>query len=179
MILAEYYKIYPQGDNRPIDYKNQMKIGLDLDDVCCDFIGQYMKYNQLTNPPSHWNFNWDELNNLEKYPDKFWLEMKPKVNPKDISFEPSCYITSRHCDKNLTIEWLKKNNFPYAPVYQLKPNESKLETAKKVKINMFIDDKFETFVEFNKNGILCYLMDTEHNKKYNVGFKRIYSLKDI
>jgi 5'(3')-deoxyribonucleotidase len=179
MILGEYYKIYPQGDNRSVNYKSQMKIGLDLDDVCCDFMGRYMEYNNMKEPPTHWNFNWDELNDLKKYPKEFWMDIKPKINPKDIGFEPKCYITSRHCDKEITLEWLKNNNFPSAPLYHLGPNESKLESAKKADIDIFVDDKFETFVEFNKNGILCFLMDAPHNKKYDVGFKRIYSLKDL
>ena len=43
----------------------------------------------------------------------------------------------------------------------------------------FVDDKFENFVELNKNGICCFLMDAPHNQRYDVGHKRIKSLKEL
>jgi uncharacterized HAD superfamily protein len=55
----------------------------------------------------------------------------------------------------------------------------KIEVAKEMKLDIFVDDKFETFVAMNNAGILCYLFDAPHNRKHDVGFKRIKSLKDI
>ena len=36
--LVEYYKIAPQYDDRPHDYLKDRKIGLDIDEVLCDWI---------------------------------------------------------------------------------------------------------------------------------------------
>ncbi len=41
------------------------------------------------------------------------------------------------------------------------------------------DDKYETFVEMNKAGILCFLYDAPHNQRYDVGFKRIKNLSEL
>lgn len=78
-------------------------------------------------------------------------------------FEPHCYITSRHCPEEWTLEWLKKHNFPSAPLYHLKAGESKLDIAKRSGLDVFVDDNYKTFLEFNKEGILCYLYDAPHN----------------
>lgn len=34
-------------------------------------------------------------------------------------------------------------------------------------------------IELEKNGICCFLMTAEHNKRYDVGYKRIDDLKDF
>lgn len=167
MMLSEYYDIYPQGDDRKMRYT--LKIGLDIDGVLADF-------NKATNSNSkYWNGSWeDNYSNLSK---EFWENIEPLT--KDIPFEPACYITSRHCKEEQTIKWLSDNNFPKAKVYHLSSGESKLESARKSGIDMFVDDRYENFVELNNNGIMCWLFDAPHNQKYNVGHKRIKSLEEL
>lgn len=176
LMLGEYYKIYPQGDNRKINNFLNCKIGVDIDGVIANFDKSYKSFNNIKDNIEYWNFNWDKSNDLNAYPKSFWVNIEPLAK---LSFEPACYITSRHCQKEWTLEWLKKNNFPVAPVYHLKPNESKLNAAKDAKLDMFIDDKYETYREFNDAGILCWLRDAPHNKKYDVGFKRIKCVNQI
>lgn len=178
--LTAYYKIYPQGDDRPHNYLSQPKIGLDIDEVIADWIGAWTeKYGMTT--PEFWNF---DLNIGEKFKmvkdDKdFWMGIKPKIDPRSLPFEPHCYITSRIIPTEWTEEWLEKNGFPTMPVYTVGHNESKVEVARKSGIDIFVDDRYENFVELNKAGICTFLMDAPHNQRYDVGFKRIKNLKEI
>jgi 5'(3')-deoxyribonucleotidase len=179
MMLSEYYHIYPEGDDRIHTYNSSKKIGIDIDEVIADFMGAYSEYNSIDGEISHWSFDWEGIEKLKDYPEDFWLNIKPLIESKDMKFEPACYITSRHCSTETTEKWLKLHKFPVAPVYTVKPGESKLDKAKEAGIDVFVDDNYKTFSEFNNNGILCYLMTAPHNKKYDVGFKRIDNLDSI
>lgn len=177
--LTEYYKIYPQGDDRAHKYLNNQKIGLDIDEVLSSFIEHYNSYYGEEIVPEMWNFckNMPEkMKHLESNKD-FWITMPVKTNPKDIPFEPHCYITSRNIPIEWTEEWIKNSGFPTAPVYSVGFNNSKAETVKNCGVDIFVDDGFENFVELNNAGVFCYLFDAPHNKRYNVGHKRIYNLK--
>lgn len=180
LFLTEYYRIYPEGDNRQHTFTQPRRIGLDIDDVLADFCGAYSERFGVPYPEA-WQFDRKFLNRVEKVcKDKdFWLNLKPNIYAKDIPFEPVCYITSRWIPTEWTEEWLDKNGFPASPVFTLSNGESKVETAKKAGIDTFVDDRWDNFVELNANGILTYLMDSPHNRRYNVGYKRIKSLRDI
>jgi len=182
--LLEYYKIYPQGDDRNHDYLTRPKIGLDIDEVLCNFVkGWHEKWGEDINPDK-WNYDREmskrfkimkENNEL----DNFYLNLEPRISPKDIPFEPTCYVTSRPVSTEITEKWLKKHGFPEVPVYTVAVGQSKVEVMKSAKIDIFIDDRFENFVDLNNNGICCFLWDAAHNQRYNVGYKRIKSFKEL
>lgn len=178
--LTEYYKIYPQGDDRPHNYLNRPKIGLDIDEVLADWVGHWTaRHGQEV--PETWNFDrkiGEKFELLSEDKD-FWLSIPVKTQPSDIHFEPHCYITSRSIPKEWTEEWLDKNGFPTMPVYSVGMNESKIEVAKKSGIDIFIDDRYENFVELTNAGIFTYLFDAPHNRRYDVGFRRIKNLKEL
>jgi len=178
--LTEYYKIYPQGDDRPHKYLKKAKIGLDIDEVLADWVGHWTKHHKQE-IPENWNFDRDIKSKFESLQnDKdFWLSIPVKTNPKDIPFEPHCYITSRSIPKEWTEEWLDKNGFPTLPVYSIGHGISKVETVKKSGVDIYVDDRFENFVQLNNAGICCFLFDAPHNRRYEVGFKRIKSLKEL
>ncbi len=178
--LTEYYKIYPQGDDRDHSYLNKPKIGLDIDEVLCDWVGHWTKYHKQP-IPEFWEFDRDIKSKFEKLKDnkEFWLSIPTKIPAKDLQFQPHCYITSRSIPKEWTEEWLDKNGFPTVPVYSIGLNESKVEVAKQSGIDIFVDDRFDNFVELNKNGICCFLFDAPHNRRHNVGYKRIYNLNEL
>ena len=69
--------------------------------------------------------------------------------------------------------------FPTAKVFTVGPNVSKVEVAKKCGIEIFVDDRFENFVELNNAGICCFLFDAPHNQRYDVGYKRIKELNEL
>lgn len=178
--LTEYYKIYPKGDDRPHSYISDRRIGLDIDDVLADWVPTFCS---LTNTPipTNWHFGFPEIikkaiDSGVNYTDAM-ANLPVKTKPEDIPFEPTCYITNRnHTPQELAVEWIRKNGFSQVPVYQ---TSDKVRVALENQLDIFVDDKYETFVAMNKAGILCYLFDAPHNRKYNVGFKRIKSLKEL
>ena len=50
--ILEFYKSYPQGDNRVLPYHKIPKIGLDIDEVLADFIGSYSEKYGIEGPVS-------------------------------------------------------------------------------------------------------------------------------
>ena len=174
LILCEYYKVFPQGDDRVVAPVNRPKIALDIDGVIFDFDGEYQKrYNTTLNP--YWNGNYQIKEHLEelKHDKEFWLNLPVLNRP---SFEVDCYITSRLIPTEWTMESLQKHGLPCSPVYSIPFNASKLELLRELKIDLFVDDKWANFREATDNGIFCYLMDAPHNRHYNVGHRRIYNL---
>jgi 5'(3')-deoxyribonucleotidase len=178
--LTAFYKLYPQGDDRPHSYLSRPKIGLDIDEVIADWVGHWTKFHGMVTP-EFWNFDKDIKKKFDelKHDKDFWLSIPPKTDPKDLPFEPHCYITSRSIPKEWTEEWIQNNGFPTVPVYSIPPNTSKVQVAKESGVEIFVDDRYENFVELNQNGICCFLFDAPHNKRYEVGYKRIYSLYDL
>lgn len=177
--LTEYYKVYPQGDDRPHRYLNPLKIGLDIDEVLADFVGGMMeRFPQMDKRAVYWNDPHIVANFSQIRDDaNFWSSLRPKID--SIPFEPHCYITSRPICEDVTKQWLQENGFPTAEIYTVGHNQNKVETAKLSGIDIFVDDRYENFVELNNAGICCFLWDAPHNSRYEVGFKRLYSLQTL
>lgn len=182
MFLSEFYDIYPQGDDRPHKYLKTPRIGLDIDDVLADWMGSFSEINKIERPTS-WMFDRYLGQMFEEMKDRGydiddWMANLPILTPPDeIPFEPVVYITSReHCPIECAYAWLDKNKYPAVPVVQTK---DKVAACKEHKVDIFVDDKFQNFVDINRAGILCYLFDAPHNRRYNVGHKRIYNLKQL
>lgn len=178
LILCEYYKIYPQGDDRRLTKIKNCIIGCDLDDVIFDFKGAYeKKFN--TKLSDYWkgDYNMSEnLKSLQKDKD-FWVNLP--VKHQEIPFEIDYYVTARSIPTEWTQESIQRNNLPKAPIISVKWDESKLNVLKSKNINLFIDDKWETFKECKDNGIFCYLVDSSSNKHYDVGHHRISTLSQL
>lgn len=181
--LSAYYKISPQLDDRQHTFLNRPKIGLDIDEVIANWLGAWTKKWNI-NMPTSWFFQRDIVQKFDKMKqdgelDEFYLNLEPLIKPEDIPFEPHCYITSRPVKKEITEQWLDKHGFPARPVYTVDSNKSKVEVAKESGIDVFVDDRYENMVELSNAGIFTYLYDTPHNQRYDVGFRRIYSLKEL
>jgi hypothetical protein len=179
--LSAYYRIFPQGDDRPHNYLSRPKIGLDIDEVICDFVGGCIeRFPEMQDRSVFWNdHNIDRNWNSIKDDKDFWMNLKPRISHDDLGFEPHCYITSRTVPTELTKAWLDMHGFPSVPIYTVGFNESKVEVAKTSGIDIFVDDRFENFVELNRAGICCFLFDAPHNHRYDVGYKRLFNLKDL
>lgn len=180
MTILEYYHIHPELDDRMSKYKNIPRIGLDIDDVLADFCGAYADKYGLDEPKS-WLWSYKMKNNMaDKNEWADFLSCLPrKIEPNEIPFEPCCYVTSRCVDSSITEGWIERNGFPCSPVITVGHDESKVEALKKAGVEIFVDDRYDTFVELNANGICCYLMDAPHNRRYDVGYRRIYKLSDL
>lgn len=181
--LSAYYRIYPQGDDRPHKYLRPVKIGLDIDEVLCNWVGAWCDKDGVPRPTS-WKFDRELLVKFEKMRDEgnldeFYLSLQPLIKPEDIPFEPYCYITSRPVDSRITEEWLDKHGFPAAPVHTVGVGKTKVDVAIEQGVEIFVDDNYDNFVALNNAGICCFLMDAPHNQRYDVGFKRIKTLKEI
>lgn len=161
-------------------YLEDHKVGLDIDDVLSDFCPYYCQTFAMPTP-KFWNFDRQARERFESliHDKDFWLNIPVKTNPDTIKFEPYCYITSRSIPKDWTEEWLEKNGFAAVPVYQVGIDGSKTEIALKSGIDIFIDDRFDNFIALNKVGLKTYLFDSPHNRRYDVGRYRIFTVNDI
>lgn len=178
LAIVSYYKYRPEFDDR---FKMPVrKIGLDIDGVLADFNKAYAERFNIPSIES-WYCHYDTKSHLEeltKTPD-FYTNLPVLTNPKDIPFEPHVYITSRSVPEEWTKEWLYKNGFPTRPVITLPFGASKVEAAKKAGIDIFVDDRYDNFVELNNGGICTFLFDSPQNQRYDVGHLRIKSLKEL
>lgn len=178
LILLDAYDNNPMGDDRWVNkYANNLRIGLDVDQVLADFMTGYSEKFGVSTDTLYWNFSYDISANLELVKDdrEFWLNL-PKL--RDVDFEPVMYCTSRVCDSSITQEWIEKMHLPTAPVVTVGHNMSKVDVIKEWKLDVFIDDSYHNFKEINASGsCACYLMDTPQNARYDVGARRLYDLK--
>lgn len=176
-----YYQLAPQFDDRQHAYLRATKIGLNIDGVLANFTGHVLKQiGKEGHEVLHWN-DPTIVNAFENYKGikEFWMDIPPLVSHSEFTFEPFCYITARSIDKEITQAWLDKNHFPIAPVYSIGIGESKVKVASQAGMEIFIDDNFTNFLELNKAGICTFLYDAPYNKKYDVGHKRVHSIKEI
>lgn len=181
--LVTYSKTHPNLDDRRQSYLTQKKIGLDIDEVLCDWLTDWCSYWKL-NVPHTWFFDRDILSKFKTMQesgklDGFYLNLKPLIDPKTLPFEPHCYVTSRPVETAVTEQWLTKHGFPERPVISVPVGTSKVDVLKEAGVEIFIDDRYDNFVEINNAGICCFLMDAPHNQRYNVGYKRILNFDDF
>ena len=178
LILLDAYDNNPAGDDRWVNkYSQNLRIGLDIDEVLADFMSAYSKRFGVDTDTLYWNFSYDILKNLEsvKEDKEFWLNI-PKI--RDVGFEPVMYCTSRICDSSITQEWIEKMKLPTAPVVTVGHGMSKVDVIKQWKLDVFVDDSYHNFKEINASGACaCYLMTTPQNERYDVGARRLYDLE--
>lgn len=181
--LSAYYSIYPQGDDRQHQYLKHPRIGLDIDEVLCKWSQGWCERWDIEKQTA-WVF---DRNIFQRFEDmrstgelnSFYSSLEVLTQPEDIPFEPHVYVTARPVDSHITEEWLDRNGFPHKPVITVECGTSKVQAIKESGCEVFIDDRFENFVELNNAGICTYLLTAPHNIRYNVGHKRINSLKDL
>jgi hypothetical protein len=184
MALISYYKLCPSKDDRQHSYLNIPRIGLDIDEVLCDFTAGWAEvYDDVSPRPTSWYYDrnmsarFKRMGEVEGGLENFYMGLKPKVDPMSIPFEPVAYVTSRPVDSRVSEAWLDKHGFPRAKVITVGVGQSKVDALRQANVEVFIDDSFNNFAEINKAGILCYLWDAPHNERFDVGFKRINSFK--
>jgi len=149
--------------------KKDIRIGLDLDQVLCDFYGPYVKL--FGEPKSDFEITKNVNRKLSK--DKtFWL-LLPIINKPN--FEPALYCSKRVNPKEWSKQWLKQNGLPNKPFYQVWLQEQNKADFIKGRVDLFIDDSVSNWKQLNEAGIPCLLMDCEYNRNIDTPL-RIYSL---
>lgn len=186
-MLNEFYYIYPQGDDRRI-INPFRRVVLDVDGIIADCDGglkrlatdRGIEYTKEIQQFWSWEPVLEDLF-LEVMNDPgFWMSLDPLVEPDKLTFEPIAYVTHRPVDASVTAEWLEKYGFPNKPVYSV-PG-SKVETLQKLQPDLFIDDKWENFLEATNAGIYTKLMSRTYNEKYHALIPKhriIHSLDEI
>lgn len=159
-------------------FSKNVRIALDLDEVLIDFIGGYKEYHNISGPVKNFHFSYGTNDIVKILPDSFWANLKPKISPSDINFQPIAYISKRHFDEEITQRWIESNGFPCVPVYHVKEG-SKTTIAQKLNIDYFVDDHILNFQELTSVGINTFLMDCEHNRQFDVGEKRLYNINEL
>lgn len=180
--LSAYYKIAAEYDDRQHWFKKPIKrLFIDIDGVIAGFDEAFRERYGLVEEPHDWNDHRyiDKLNEIKNIK-SFWVDdIKPLIDPKDISYPIAGYCTSRSIDDSWIKEWLNKHLFPNAPVIRLDFGQSKTESLKEAGCDVFIDDSIHNFIDISSGGILCYLATRSHNTKYNVGHFRVDDLLDL
>lgn len=151
--------------------KKKLRIGLDIDQTIADFNSGYLA--RFKKWPNH---DWAITRNVEnilKHERNFWVNLEV-INFPD--FRPRLYCSARVNSKNWTREFLRKNNFPSSPLYQIPGYKLSKADVLRDKVDVFIDDSMRNFIDLNSKGIPCLLMDSDFNKDWKFA-GRIYSLK--
>lgn len=150
----------------------RLKISMDLDGCLCDFYGSYFKrFGQPKNDSEITR----HVNGVLKIDKDFWLNL-PVLN--ELTWTPRQYTTARVIRKEWIKEYLEKEMFPKAPIYQI--HGYGLSKYRKVKMggcDLHIDDSLHVFKDLNRKGIPCLLLDSPFNQEWGpVG--RIFSLRE-
>lgn len=141
-----------------IKYKRPI-CGSDIDEVICDWWNPYFK--RFGAPKTDAEITWNCNQKLAR-DRKFWMNL-PVIRRFE-GFEPKLYCTKRSCLKVYSKDWLDENNFPHKPVYQVLCQTSNKASYIKGRIDLFLDDSPRNFIQMNKSGIPCLLVDAPHNQ---------------
>ena len=189
LFLSRYVRAFPEKDDRYVPYiMNHKRIGLDIDGVLADFAGAISKRLGLKGQGnSAWYMSykikdpklWAKLSKDKK----FWLGLKPLIDPNSLIFEPTVYVTARSIPKEWTEEWLEQSGFPCNEVVTIEGNGgvhgSKVEALNERNVDIYIDDHYQHFIDLNQAGIKCFLQDSYHNKRFPVGGLRVNHPNDV
>lgn len=147
----------------------QLKVGFDLDGTLDEFQLPYEKRFGKGNPD---HIITRHCERILKYDKEFWTNLPLIRRP---NFEFTLYCTKRVNPKSYTKEWIRKNDLPDVPIYQQFCQCASKAPLIKGKVDVFIEDSVSNFIDLNRKGIPCLLIDSPYNKLWG-GVGRIYSL---
>lgn len=147
-----------------------LKISMDLDGCLCDFYGPYF---ERFGKPEKDSVITKNVNTVLIKDKEFWMNL-PVLNK--INWTPKQYTTARVIRKQWIKEYLEKEMFPKAPIYQIYGyGLSKYRKVKMGGCHLHIDDSLRVFKDLNSKGIPCLLLDSPGNQDWGpIG--RIYTL---
>lgn len=146
-----------------------LKISLDLDDTVNLWMQPYL--DKFGVPKTNQEITKNVRYKLLKDKD-FWLNLPIKNIP---NFTPVQYTTARLVNKSITREYLRRNNLPESPIYQVLGYGLSKAKMLKGRVDVHIDDSLKVFIDLNTKGIPCLLMDSPYNQEWGpIG--RVYTL---
>lgn len=137
---------------------NKLRIGSDADGCIDDFWNPYI--NRFGIPKNDFEITKNVQRKLSLDRD-FWINL-PILHR--LNFTPTLYCTKRTSPKTYLRRWLEINDFPIAPIYQVFYQHGSKAPLIKGRIDLFIDDSIANFIDINKSGIPCLLMDNPSNR---------------
>lgn len=146
-----------------------IKIALDIDDTIAGFIQAYKKKFGDFSDSVKITRNVYKLRNNRK----FWENL---TVIDELDFEPHIYCTKRINSKTYTKNWLKNNNFPDKPIYQMYTQKGNKADLIKGRCDVLIDDSYYNVELAIQSGLPALLIDRPHNRHIKTPF-RIYNLK--
>lgn len=185
LMLSEYIRTFPAGDDRATPWRRMPRIGLDVDGVICstyeaviDAANGNLSGPFKTSMP-HYAFSGVHLEAIGAFTRQQWLDLPAMIDGTDLPFEPVVYVTARYdTSLEVTEEWLMKNGFPPAPVVGSQ-ERGKAEILKEFDVEYYVEDKYENFRKLQEEGITTFLYDQPYNRKHNVGMYRVTDLHDF
>jgi uncharacterized HAD superfamily protein len=183
-----------------------LTLGVDLDEVCCDFVTGFLKYYNVrwrVSPPitksmiNDWYWwNIPEIRGEmteERWKQAFqeftrarmWqgLDIFPGVQQSLYAlFEDGhhiCYLTDRPKDaRRSTLKFLLHHGLPVDSIV-FSNGSSKAKIAKAMGVDIAIDDKPKTLLRYREAGIIPVIMLRGHNAKFSMMNKDIKSVSDL
>ncbi|MEY8001149.1 hypothetical protein AB8U03_13290 [Clostridium sp. Mt-5] len=103
-----------------------------------------------------------------------------KVIQKLIEEHNIYFVTARDKDLEiLTHHYLKKNRIPYDNVFVL-GTTYKVDMAKKLSCDIFIEDSYENSLQLSQNGFKVLLINTNYNQmQLNENITRVFNWEQI
>lgn len=146
-----------------------LRIALDIDDCIAGFYDSYEKKHGANNPNHVITRHVYSLRNNKE----FWEGLSVIDRP---DFEPHIYCTKRINSKTYTKNWLKKNNFPNKPIYQMYHQNGNKADMIKGRCDVLIDDSYFNVKKCIESGLPALLITRDHNETIDTPY-RINSLK--
>jgi len=90
------------------------------------------------------------------------------------------YVTARDPKiKDVTVKWFENNKLPNSDLYML-GSHYKVDKAKELKCDIFIEDRYENAIELALAGFKVLLVDCSYNRRPEIpGITRVYSWYQI
>lgn len=155
-----------------IKLREHLQIGCDLDDTIFSFSEGYLK--RFKKWPQHdWAIT-RNVNNILIKEREFWINLPLLRRP---NFIPKLYCSARVNKKVWSKKAIEINDLPNSPLFQVPGYHIPKSKYIKGRVDVFIEDSPKNFIELNKAGIPCLLIDTERNS-YLGPLLRIYSLDE-
>lgn len=147
----------------------KLKVSYDLDNTLLDWTNHYNNRFGIPKTDEEVTKN---VRNVLKTDKQFWINQPVLRIPAKVH----SYCTARIIPKTWIKEQLIINGFPKAPIYQVPGyGLSKYSRIRMSGADVHIDDSISVFLDLNKRGIPCLLIDSPENQDWGpIG--RIYTV---